>query len=125
MARVLCPICGSEGEETAIRDLLASSQHVALREKYKCFICGEEVQTEEYLGHYVDKHKKVSGRNWQCAICGEKANSEAEFLRHLRLHFSIVMYRGGAAMHVCLICGRAFLGVHSLLVHMRKAHESG
>ncbi len=125
MARVLCPICDSEGEESAIRELLASSQYVALREKYRCFICGEEVQAGRYLGHYVDKHRKVSGKNWQCPICDGKVGGEAEFLKHLRRHFSVVMYRGGASMYMCLVCGRAFLGAHSLLVHMRKAHESG
>ncbi len=122
MARVLCPICGGEGDEDAIRSRLASPHE--LKDKYKCFICGEEVDAGGYLAHYADKHRKVSGKEWRCAICDGKVSGEAEFLRHLRRHFSVVIYRGGAAMHVCLICGRAFLGAHSLFVHMRKAHES-
>jgi endogenous inhibitor of DNA gyrase (YacG/DUF329 family) len=83
----------------------------------KCTICKKEVSWREAVAHYIG-HGKRSGNDVVCPICNTKVKSQ-EYRRHVRRHF--VSRRGTS--YICGVCGRGFITLRSLMVHIMKTHE--
>lgn len=106
MPAELCLICG--GEEKG---------YLLLMHQFKCTICGESIAWDNVVSHYM-KHVKISGNDAICGVCNAKVK-RAEIRDHIRSHFVIRRDR----RFFCGVCGREFLNVKSLLVHIRRGHE--
>ncbi|ACB40872.1 C2H2-type zinc finger protein [Pyrobaculum neutrophilum] len=85
--------------------------------KVVCSVCKKEVSWREAVAHYMG-HGKKSGNDVICPICNTKVKGQ-EFRSHVRRHFAV---RRGAS-YLCGICGKSFLTLKSLLVHLMKTHE--
>jgi len=82
-----------------------------------CTICKKTVSWREAVKHYAE-HGKRSGDTVACPLCGAKVKSR-EYRRHVRMHFVKRRERG----YMCGVCGRSFITLKSLLVHIQKMHE--
>ncbi|MEM1597200.1 MAG: C2H2-type zinc finger protein [Pyrobaculum sp.] len=82
-----------------------------------CTICKKQVSWREAVRHYVE-HGKKSGTDVVCPICNSKVKSR-EYRHHVRRHFVKRQDRS----YICGICGRGFISVKSLIVHIMKTHE--
>jgi endogenous inhibitor of DNA gyrase (YacG/DUF329 family) len=83
----------------------------------QCTVCKKEVSWREVVAHYIE-HGKKSGKDVVCPICNTKVKSQ-EYRHHVRRHF--VAKRG--ISYICGICGRGFITLKSLIVHIMKTHE--
>ena len=83
----------------------------------KCTICKKEVDWRHVVSHYID-HRKKSGNDVVCPICNSKVKSQ-QYRHHVRQHFAVKRERS----YICGICGRSFISIRSLIVHIMKAHE--
>jgi DNA-directed RNA polymerase subunit RPC12/RpoP len=83
----------------------------------KCTVCRMEVSWRGVVPHYME-HGKKSGNDVVCPICSTKVKSQ-EYRRHVRMHF--VARRDTS--YICNACGRGFIKLRSLLVHIMKTHE--
>lgn len=82
-----------------------------------CSVCKKEVSWREAVAHYMG-HGKKSGNDVVCPICNTKVKQQ-EYRSHVRRHFAV---RRGL-FYICGICGRSFVTLRSLLVHISKTHE--
>lgn len=83
----------------------------------KCSICGEEVSWRAVVSHYMG-HGKKSGSDMACPICNSKVKSQ-EYREHVRKHFAVKR----EAFYICGVCGKSFVSLKSLLIHIMKTHE--
>lgn len=104
MAAEICFACTEQG--------FARPQPVV-----KCGICGKEVSWREVSRHYIN-HGKKSGNETVCPVCGQKVKNN-EYRNHMRRHFA--KRQDGA--YRCGICGKSFIWLKSLMVHIMKTHE--
>ena len=79
--------------------------------------CKKEVDWRHVVSHYID-HGKKSGNDVVCPICNSKVKSQ-QYKHHVRQHFAVKRERS----YICGICGRSFISIRSLIVHIMKAHE--
>jgi DNA-directed RNA polymerase subunit RPC12/RpoP len=85
--------------------------------RVRCSVCKKEVSWRHVVSHYAE-HGKKSGNDVVCPICNAKVKSQ-EYRRHVRMHFAVKSEPG----YMCGICGRGFVTLRSLLVHLLKTHE--